>query len=142
MATKVHGKNVNYSFNAVAIEDEIDEVELIFDVPEADAGSFADAWGNFLAGKPTVRTEISGGFDPSGSNGDKTIFDAIGGGGVSTVLSFTGGSVGASDPEYKCTKSGLTGVLVSNYRMSFPVGDKASFSATMQHSGSTTRATS
>tara|TARA_Y100000310_G_scaffold330185_1_gene401417 strand:+ start:429 stop:776 length:348 start_codon:yes stop_codon:yes gene_type:complete len=111
------------------------------EVPEADITAYADAWQNFLAGKKDVITEIEGSYDPAASQGDATIFGAIGGGVVNTVFDLTGSGPGASDPEYQCTASGLTGVLVKNYRLSFPVGEKAGYSATLQHSGSTTRVT-
>jgi len=111
------------------------------EVPEAEITSFNDAWQNFLAGKKNVVTEIAGAYDPAAAQGDKTIFDAIGGGVVTTVFDLTGSGPGTNDPEYTCTASGLTGVLVRSYRLNFPVGDKAGYQATLQHSGSTTRAT-
>tara|TARA_Y100000310_G_scaffold71153_2_gene66990 strand:+ start:24 stop:449 length:426 start_codon:yes stop_codon:yes gene_type:complete len=138
---RTHGKNANFSFNAVAIEDELNEIVQTAEVPEADITSFNDAWQNFLAGKKGVVTEISGAYDPAASQGDKTIFDAIGGGPVSTVFDPTGSGPDSNDPEYQCTASGLTGVLVRRYSLNFPVGDKAGYRATLQHSGSTTRAT-
>ena len=141
MATRTHGKNSNYSFNAVQIEDELNEIAQTMTVPEADITAFADAWQNYKAGKKNVVTEISGSWDGAAAQGDKTILDAIGGGAVSTVYDLTGSGPGASDPTYNTTASGLTGALVSNYRLSLPVGDKAAYSATIQHSGATTRAT-
>ena len=125
----------------MALEDELKQVTMNFEVPEADITAFADAWQNFLAGKPDVRTELSGSLDPAASQGEATLLAALGGGPVSTVLDPTGSGPGASDPQYKCTASGLTGALLTRYEVSLPVGDKASYRATIQHSGDTTRAT-
>ena len=139
---RVHGKNVNFSINAVNIEDELSQVVMTVDVPEADITAFADIYQNVLAGKKTVAYEVSGSYDPASGNGDDTLFANVNNGGVvTTVFDPTGSGPGANDPEYACTASGLTGSLVAGYRMSFPVGDKASYTATIQNSGATTRAT-
>lgn len=103
--------------------------------------SFSDAYQNFLAGKQKVRTDIEGSYDQVASQGIVTIYGAITGGPVSTVFDPTGDGPATNDPEYQCTSSGLAGVLVDSFVMAFPVGERASYSATMQHSGSTTRAT-
>lgn len=137
---RVHGKNVNYSFNAANIEDELNSVTMNFTVPEAEITSFADAWGNFLAGKPNVTTDITGSLDMALSQGDRTIFDAMGGGPVSTVFDITGDGPDTNDPEYLCTSSGLTGVLVASHSIVLPVGGPATYSTSLQHSGNTTRA--
>lgn len=139
---RVHGRNSNFSFNAVAIEDELNSIVMNVTVPEGEITSFTDAYGNFLAGKKNVTTEISGSLDMvhGASAGDQTLFEAIGGGVVSTIFDPTGSGPAANDPEYLCTASGLTGVLLASYSISLPVGEKASYSASLQHSGSTTRA--
>lgn len=138
---RVHGKDSKYSFNAVDLDDELSTITQTADVPEAEITAFADAYGNWLAGKKNVRTEIGGSLDLAASQGHNTIFDAISGGPVSTVFDLTGSGPGASDPEYQCTASGLTGALVASYNISLPVGAQASYTATIQHSGATTRAT-
>lgn len=137
---RVHGKDVDYSINGVSIEGDMDEIRLRFDVAEAEITSFDDAYGNFLAGKPTAVEEIRGTLDMDSAEVDDTIFGLIGGGPVSTIFDPTGAGPGASDPQYKSTASSLTGALVSRYRLSVPVGDRASWEATIQHSGPTTRA--
>jgi len=137
---RVHGKDSKFSFNAVDLDDELNTITQTADVPEADITSFADPWGNFLAGKKNVRTEIAGSLDLALGEGHITIFDAIGGGVVSTVFDLTGSGPGANDPEYQCTASGLAGVLVASYNMSLSVGSPGSYTASLQHSGLTTRA--
>ena len=113
------------------------------DVPEAEITAFADVYGNFLAGKKSVKTEIQGSADIdalTSVQGVKTLYAGIGAGPKSTVFDPTGTGPAAGAPEYQCTTSGLTGVLVANLKISLPVGDAARYSATLQHSGSTTRA--
>jgi len=139
---RVHGKDTNFSYNAVAIEDELNSVSITFDIPAADITAFADAWQNFVAGKPSVSTEIAGTLDMAAGAGDVTLFEGFGAGPKSTVFDPTGSGPGANDPEYQCTASGLTGVLVADYNISLPVGGPATYRATLQHSGDTTRATS
>ena len=138
---RISGKNVDYSFNAVALEDELSQVTMTVDVPSADTTSFADVCQTALAGKNSVRTEIAGAYDPATSQGDATLFANVNGGAlVSTIFDLTGNGPAAGNPEYQCTASGLSGALVAAYKLNFPVGDKANYTATIQHSGLTSRA--
>ena len=137
---RVHGKNSNFSYNAVAIEDELNSIGISFEVPEGEITAFADAWGNFLAGKPNVKTDIAGALDMAASQGDVTLFAGFGAGPVTTVFDPDGSGPAADSPEYTCTASGLTGVLIESYNISLPVGGAATYTATLQHSGNTTRA--
>ena len=136
---RTHGKNVDFSFNSVALEDELSSVTLNFEVPEAEITAFGDTWQNYLAGKKNVRTEISGSLDLAASQGEATFLAALGTGPVTTLFDITGSGPDTNDPVYTCTASGLSGVLLTSYRASLPVGDKASYRATLQHSGATTR---
>jgi hypothetical protein len=141
---RTHGKNANFSYNGVALESFVDSITQTASVAESDITSFNDSWQNFIAGKKNITTEISGSADFShgASGSDQTLFEGIGAGVKTTVFDPTGSGPATNDPEYTCTASGLTGVLITNYSVSLPVGEKASFTATLQHSGSTTRAVS
>ena len=46
---RAHGKDADFSFDSVSLEDELSSVSLNFTVPEADITSFSDAYQNFLA---------------------------------------------------------------------------------------------
>ena len=129
-----------FSYNAVQIEDELNSIVQTIDVPAADITAFADVYQNAVAGKKSVRTEIGGSADLAASQGWKTLFAGIGAGPKSTVLDPVGTGPGANAPEYQCTASGLTGVLVAAMKISLPVGDAARYTATLQHSGLTSRA--
>ena len=140
---RVHGKASQYSYNALALQDELESISQTIDVPEATITSFADTYENFLAGKKSVKTEISGSADVDDLvtlQGWKTLFAGIGAGPKSTVFDPVGTGPTANAPEYQCTTSGLTGVLVGSLKLSLPVGGAAKYTATLQHSGSTTRA--
>jgi len=142
---RVHGKNVNFSFNGVAIEDELNSVGMNASVGESDVTAFADAYQNFLAGKKNVTFDVGGALDADfASDGDATIFDHISltSGPKTLVYDPDGSGPDTNSPEYTCTSSGLTGALCSAYTISLPVGDAATYTASFQCSGSTTRAVS
>ena len=137
---RIHGANANYSFNAVAIEGWLDEIRQRASVPEADITSFADIYQNFLPGKKSLTTDVRGSYDPAAAASDATIFAAIGAGVVTTLFYPTGAGPSAGNPVYTCTASAPAGALVARYRVHLPVGEKAEYEATIQHSGATTRA--
>ena len=76
---RAHGKDADITFNTTAIEDELQSIGLNFSVSPADITSFADAWQNFLSGKPTLVIEGAGYWDPASSQGDAAFFAALGG---------------------------------------------------------------
>ena len=141
---RTHGKDADFSFDSVAREDELSSVSLNFSVPEADVTAFNAAYQNFLAGKKNVTFDIAGSLDMAASQGDATIFDHLTttSGPKTLVFDPDGAGPDTNSPEYTCTSSGLTGAMVTSYSITLPVGDAATYSATFQCSGSTTRATS
>ena len=142
---RTHGKDSNFSFNGVAIEDELNTITMNATVAEGDITAFGDAYQNFLAGKKNITFDISGALDADfASDGDATIFDHITltSGPKTLVYDPDGAGPDTNSPEYTCTSSGLTGALCSSYTITLPVGDAASYTATFQCSGSTTRAVS
>jgi len=142
---RTHGKDSNFSFNGVAIEDELNSVTMNATVAEAEVTSFNDSYGNFFAGKKSVSFDVSGLLDMDfASDGDATIFDHISlmSGPKTLIFDPDGAGPDTNSPEYTCTSSGLTGAICSSYTISLPVGDAASYSASFQCSGSTTRAVS
>jgi len=141
---RTHGKDSNFSFNGVAIEDELNSVTMNASVAESDVTAFSDVYQNFLAGKKNVTFDVAGSLDMAASQGDATIFDHITlvSGPKTLVFDPDGAGPDTNSPEYTCTSSGLTGAICSSYTITLPVGDAASYSATFQCSGSTTRAVS
>ena len=141
---RTHGKDSNFSFNGVSIEDELNSVTMSASVGESDVTAFADVYQNFLAGKKNVTFDIAGSLDMAASQGDATIFDHLTttSGPLTLVFDPDGAGPDTNSPEYTCTSSGLTGALVTSYSITLPVGGAATYSASFQCSGSTTRATS
>ena len=142
---RTHGKNTNFSFNGVAIEDELNSVTMNASVAESDVTAFADTYQNFLAGKKSVSFDVAGALDADFSgDGDATIFDhlTLTSGAKTLVFDPDGSGPDTNSPEYTCTASGLTGAICSSYSIDLPVGGAATYSATFQCSGATTRAVS
>jgi hypothetical protein len=141
---RTHGKDSNFSFNSVAIEDELNSVTMNASVAESDVTSFADVYQNFIAGKKNITFDVSGTLDMAATQGDATIFDHITltSGPKTLVFDPDGAGPDTNSPEYTCTSSGLTGALVTSYSISLPVGGAATYSASFQCSGATTRAVS
>ena len=141
---RTHGKDSNFSFNGISIEDELNSVTMNATVGESDVTAFADVYQNFLAGKKNISFDVSGSLDMVASQGDATIFDHITltSGPKTLVFDPDGAGPDTNSPEYTCTSSGLTGALVTSYSISLPVGGAATYTASFQCSGSTTRAVS
>ena len=141
---RTHGKDSNFSFNGVAIEDELNSVTMNATVAESEVTAFSDVYQNFIAGKKNVTFDIAGSLDMAASQGDATIFDhlTLTSGPKTLVFDPDGAGPDTNSPEFTCTSSGLTGAVCSSYSISLPVGEAATYTATFQCSGSTTRAVS
>jgi hypothetical protein len=120
---RAHGKDADFSFDSVAIEDELNSVTLSFTVPEADITSFSDTYQNFLAGKPTATIDVAGFTDLASSQGDATIF----------------GELGLEGEEYDFEPDGTTGyngfAIVTSYSITSTVGGPITYSASFRHNG-------
>ena len=120
---RTHGKDADFAFDSVAIEDELSSATLNFTVPEADITSFSDSWQNFLAGKPTATLDVSGFADLASSQGDVTIF----------------GELGLEGEEWDFEPDGTTGyngvAIVTSYSITSTVGGPITYSASFRHNG-------
>tara|TARA_R110002020_G_scaffold308403_4_gene524084 strand:- start:810 stop:1217 length:408 start_codon:yes stop_codon:yes gene_type:complete len=120
---RTHGKSADFAFDSVALEDEVSSATLNFDVPEAEITSFSDAYGNFLAGKPTATISIDGYYDPASSQGDVTIF----------------GELGLEGEEWDFEPDGTTGyngfAIVNSYSITASVDAPITYSASFRHNG-------
>lgn len=120
---RVHGKDADFSFDSVALEDELSRVRLAFAVPEAEITAFGDAWQTFLAGKPTAQLEVEGAWDPAAGQGDVTIF----------------GELGLEAEEYDFEPDGTTGYngfgIVTSYEIEASVNDAVKYRAGFRHNG-------
>ena len=120
---RTHGKDADFSFDSVALEDELNQITLTFDVPEADATAFADVYQVPIAGKPTATAEVQGSLDPAGGQGDVTIFDEL----------------GQEAEEWDFEPDGTTGyngfAIVTRYQIVSSITDVIRYSATFRHNG-------
>ena len=125
---RTHGKDADFSFDSVAMEDELNSVTLSFTVPESDVTAFSDVYQNFLAGKPTATVDIAGFADLASSQGDATIF----------------GELGLDAEEWDFEPDGTTGyngfAIVTSYSISSTVGGPITYSASFRHNGGTAAA--
>ena len=120
---RAHGKNVDFSFDSVTLEDELRQVTATFEVPPAEITSFADAYQNFVAGKPKLSLSASGAWDPAASQGDATIF----------------GELGLEGEEYDFEPDGATGYngfgIVTRYVISAAVDGPITYDVDILHNG-------
>ena len=120
---RTHGKDADFSFDSVALEDELNSVTLNFTVPEADVTAFSDTYQNFLAGKPTATVDVSGFADLAAGAGDITIFNEL----------------GLEGEEWDFEPDGSTGyngfAIVTSYSISSTVGGPITYSASFRHNG-------
>lgn len=120
---RTHGKDADFSFDSVALEDELQSATINFTVPEAEITAFADAWGNFLAGKPSATLDASGYWDPASSQGDVTIF----------------GELGLEGEEYDFEPDGSTGyngfAIINSYSITAAVNAPITYELSLRHNG-------
>lgn len=114
---------VDFAYASVAIEDEINEASINFEVPEAEITSFSDAWQNFLAGKPTATLDVAGSADLAASQGDVTIF----------------GDLGGAAQTYDFEPDGSTGYngygIITRYSIRAAVNAPVTYTMTLRHNG-------
>ena len=120
---RTHGKDADFSFDSVALEDELNSVTLSFSVPESEITAFGDSYQSFLPGKPTATIDIAGFADLASSQGDATIF----------------GELGLEAEEYDFEPDGSTGyngfAIVTAYSITSTVGGPITYSASFRHNG-------
>ena len=120
---RAHGKSAVFTFDSVAITDELQTFSINFTVPEAEITSFADAWGNFLAGKPSLTYDGSGYYDPASSQGDATIF----------------GELGLEGEEIDAEPDGTNGyngfAIITSYTISASVNAPITYDVSFRHNG-------
>lgn len=129
------GKLANFTYNSIAIEDELHTIEMSVDNNLIEVTAFADLAQEFVEGLYGATFRLDGYADFAASQGDATIFGQIGSGEASFVYQPTGASANTDDPNY-------TGnALVRNFTVRSEVGGPSSYSAELQVSGVLTRTT-
>tara|TARA_Y100000310_G_scaffold345131_1_gene462057 strand:+ start:2498 stop:2905 length:408 start_codon:yes stop_codon:yes gene_type:complete len=133
---RIAGKSANFSFNSVAIEDELSSVEMSYEVNLPEVTSFGDAAAEFVEGLPTGAFSVSGFWDGAASQGDATIFGQVTSGEAAFIFQPTGEAADANNPNY-------TGnALVKSYRIRAEVGGPVAYDTEFQVNGAIARAVS
>lgn len=126
MATKVAAKNINITYNSVAIEDDVESSTLDINVETPVVTSFADAGPRRVEGNYDYSLELGITPDFAASQSDATLFGRIGNGGAALGFDPTGASAATNDPNYDSSS-----MLLSKYTISGAVGGAVKGSATL-----------
>ena len=138
MANRTFGGNADFYIDDTWIEDQLNSITMNADVPSSDITAFDSTYGTAVAGKKNITYELAGSLDEASGEAAEVIFECIGAGVKTSKFE----PAGATTCYYNCTGSGLVGTFVTRYSISLPVGDAASFTASLQNSGLTERKTS
>lgn len=132
---RIHAQAANFTFNSVALEDELSKIELGFEQDSAEVTAFADSGKAFVVGKYDAKYEVSGAADFAASQGDATIYAAIAAATAYTTLFDPVGGVtpAAGNPVY------TSSAFVKSYKITSDVKDAVKYSATFQATGLTDR---
>lgn len=133
---RLSGKDADFTLNSVAIEDELDSIDLKIDVDLPEITAFNDSAKTHVEGKYGWTMSVSGSADFAASQGDATLFAMLGAGSVTSSYEPVGGTVGASAPNYQ----GST--FLKSYSVSNKVGEAVKYQAELQGSGALSRLTS
>ena len=133
---RIAAKSTNFSYNSVAIEDELSKIDMNVDVNLPEVTAFGDSAPEYVEGLADSKFTLEGSADFASGLGDATLFGHLGSGEAAFDFDPTGTAAGASNPHY-------TGnALVRSYRISCDVADAAKYGAELQVNGALTRATS
>lgn len=131
---KIAAKVSNFTLNSVAIEDELNSIDLKVDQETVMVNGFSSAGPERVVGNYDWTESISGSFDGAASQGDATIFGMLGSAGVAAAFDPTGNSAAANDPNYDGT------VVLKSYSISSKVGAAVTYSAELEGNSALTRA--
>ena len=132
---RIHGENANFTFNSVAIEDELNSIDQEVRQDIAEVTAFADAAQEHVEGKYGWSQQVGGSLDPVASQGDATLFAAIGAGPLAVLFDPVGGGTGgaAGNPVYGGN------VIVESYSIHTRVNAPVTYEAALRGTGALTR---
>ncbi len=132
---KIAAKVANLSVNSVAIEDELNSIELKVDQETVKVDGFSSAGPERVVGNYDYSVSLGGSFDGASGQGDATLFGLVGSSGVALAFDPTGQSAGANDPNYDATS-----VVLKSYSISAGVGQAVTYSAELEGNSALSRA--
>ena len=128
-------KNMDFSVNSVAIEDELTSLTQNLKQETIKVDGLSSAGPERVIGNYDVDYQLEGNADFAASQGDATLFALIGSSGVATNFKPTGAAAGASDPNYT-----MTSAVLASYSIKGSVGGAISYSAALEGNSAITRA--
>lgn len=131
---KIAAKASNFTLNSVAIEDELNSIDLKVDQETFLVNGFSAAGPERVVGNYDWTESIGGSADFAASQGDATIFGLVGSAGVAAAFDPTGTTAGTNDPNYDGT------VVLKSYSISSKVGAAVTYSAELEGTSALTRA--
>lgn len=124
---KVAAKSINFSYNSVALEDDITSISQDVQQELPAVTALSDAGPRRVVGNYDYSYNLEGNADFAAAQSDATLFGQIGGSGAATAFDPTGAIAGANDPNYDATS-----VLLESYNIRGGVGQAVGFSAVLQ----------
>lgn len=122
---KIPAKVANLSVNGVAIEDELDKIDLKIEQEIIKVDGFASTGPERVVGNYDYSLSVGGNADFAASQGDATIFSMVGdANGGAMAFDPTGNSAAASDPNYDSSA-----IVLKSYSISAAVGQAVKYSA-------------
>lgn len=132
---KKASREINFTANAVALDDELSSITQRLAQENLDVTTFADAGPRRVVGNYDYGYDLDGFADFAAAQGDATIFALLGSAGVASAFDPTGLSAGANDPNYDSTS-----VVLESYDIKGGVGAPITYSAKLNGNAALTRA--
>lgn len=131
---RIHGEVADFTLNAVAIEDELNSIDLNIQQDLQEVTAFNDVGQVFVRGKYGWTEDVAGAFDGAAAQGDATLFAMVGAAAaVATDYEPTGADSGTNDPNYGGS------VWLKSYKISSKVNGPVTYQASLQGTGALAR---
>jgi hypothetical protein len=123
-----HGKTAEVSVNSVALSAFCNASSLKISVGGADLTTFGATYKTAQAGLADGALDLTGNYDPTAGTGPQAVLEALIGAAPFPVIYYPGGNVSLQ-------RKATFNAILTAYSESAPVGDKVTFSATLQQTG-------
>lgn len=135
---KIPGKLANLSLGGVALEDELNKIDLKIEQETIKVDGISSTGPERVVGNYDYSLSVAGNFDGAASQGDATLFGFVGdANGGAMAFDPTGASAATNDPNYDSTA-----VVLKSYSISAAVGQAVTYSAELEGAAALARATS
>lgn len=122
-----HGRNAALTLNTKDLSTFLNNLDMSFDLDQADSTTFGATWKSSLVGIPSGKLEISGFYDPTATTGPGAVlYPLVLAGTAVTGLVYPGGTA-SGQALYTIT----SGCIVTSYSESSAVGATVAFKASI-----------